>query len=251
MTQSSQQQALIQALEQKVTLLESENSAIRDNYIALLARLDEIEDTLSPSGRNCLDIKTELPSSATGFYLIDPDGKDFGLAPFKVWCDMDYQGGGWTLFANHKDNIENIQEGELISPSQFSVMKSERWQALRQTVTGGMMFRDEHGRVSQIYQSKMANANCRNIFTEDNLADLSTLGDYGLIWHHEDTNCNFSFDAAGVILGDKDSTRFETYTYQGASVIQAPNSSTRFDVWPYGSDESSRYHQNELLYFVK
>ncbi|TQF71407.1 fibrinogen-like YCDxxxxGGGW domain-containing protein [Pseudoalteromonas luteoviolacea] len=249
--QSDAQQQQIKSLLQRVSALESQYQNVRNDYIQVVARLDEVESTLSPSGRNCLDIKTQLPVAATGFYLIDPDGENIGVDAFKVWCDMDYQGGGWTLFANHKDNIVNIQEGEVISPAEFSVMKAQRWQALRQTVSGGMMFKDEHGRITQVYQAKMNNANCRNIYTEDNLAALSTLGDYGLIWHHEDTNCNVSWDFAGVILGDKDSTRVESYTYQGASVLQAPNSKTRFDVWPYGSDESSRHHQNELLYFVK
>ncbi|KZN28466.1 hypothetical protein N480_10250 [Pseudoalteromonas luteoviolacea S2607] len=250
-SQSAAQQQQIKSLQDRVAELEGQYQMIRNDYTQMIARLDEIEDTLSPTGRNCLDIKTQLPVAATGFYLIDPDGENMGVSAFKVWCDMDYQGGGWTLFANHKDNIVNIQEGEVISPADFSVMKAQRWQALRQTVTGGMMFKDEHGRITQVYQAKMNNANCRNIYTDDNLAALSTWGEYGLIWHHEDTNCDVSWDFAGVILGDKDSTRVESYTYQGASVIQAPNSKTRFDVWPYGNDESSRHQQNELLYFVK
>ncbi|QTL37528.1 fibrinogen-like YCDxxxxGGGW domain-containing protein [Pseudoalteromonas viridis] len=248
---SAQQQQQIQSLQLRVAELENQYLAVRNDYTNVIRRLDKIEDTLSPTGRNCLDIKTQLPVAGTGFYLIDPDGENFGIDPFKVWCDMDYQGGGWTLFANHKDNIENIQEGEVISPAEFSVMKAQRWQALRQTVSGGMMFKDEHGRITQVYQAKMNNANCRNIYTDDSLAELSTRGDYGLIWHHEDTNCDVSWDFSGVMLGDKDSTRAATYTYQGASVIQAPNSKTRFDVWPYGSNESSRYQQDELLYFVK
>ncbi|NOU50479.1 hypothetical protein HG263_07985 [Pseudoalteromonas sp. JBTF-M23] len=240
-----------QTLSSNLVSLESRYNSVSNQLLIALDRIQALEDKLTPVGRNCLDIITQTPQATTGFYLVDPDGADVGVQAFKVWCDMDYQGGGWTLFANHKDNIENIQVGELISPNEFSVMKAERWQALRATVTGGMMFKDEHGKISQIYQAKVQNANCRNIYTEDDLAQLSTLGDYGLIWHHEDTNCDVSWDFSGVILGDKDSTRVQTYTYQGASVIQAPHSKTRFDVWPYGNDESSRYHQDQLLYFVK
>ncbi|CAM4093028.1 fibrinogen-like YCDxxxxGGGW domain-containing protein [Pseudoalteromonas byunsanensis] len=257
-TKAQDLEAQLQALQNQYNQLRTDHNNLQsahwwlqNDYLNLLARVEAIEDKLTPKGRNCLDIKTMEPTSATGFYLIDPDGAEVGVLPFKVWCDMDYQGGGWTLFANHKDGIENIQQGELISPESYSVMNSERWVALRATTTGGMMFKDEHGRISQLNQAKVNDANCRNIYTEDNLAQLSTLGDYGLIWHHEDTNCDVSLDFSGVILGDKDSTRAGSYTYQGASVIQAPNSTVRFDVWPYGSDESSRNQQNELQYFIK
>jgi cysteine-rich repeat protein len=43
---------------------------------------------------HCKDLKSQgLPS---GKYTIDPDGSDAG-APFAVWCEQDYAGGGWTL----------------------------------------------------------------------------------------------------------------------------------------------------------
>ncbi len=45
---------------------------------------------------NCLDILLDEPTSPSGIYTIDPDG--FGGAdPFPVYCDMENDGGGWTL----------------------------------------------------------------------------------------------------------------------------------------------------------
>lgn len=43
---------------------------------------------------SCLVIKTTVPSSPSGTYVIQPD---LAAPPFEVLCDMDTDGGGWTL----------------------------------------------------------------------------------------------------------------------------------------------------------
>ena len=52
-----------------------------------------------PEGADCLDVLEADPDAETGSYLIDPDGPD-GFDPISVHCDMDYEGGGWTLCAS-------------------------------------------------------------------------------------------------------------------------------------------------------
>lgn len=47
--------------------------------------------------RSCLDIKKRNPSATSGVYTIDPDGMSNGYSAFQTYCNMDVDGGGWTL----------------------------------------------------------------------------------------------------------------------------------------------------------
>jgi len=75
-------------------------------------------DTVGTTGQNgssaenaavsCLDIKTSYPSASSGVYWIsDGDLSDSSNA-YQVYCNMDYDGGGWVLMDNF---ISVIDEG--------------------------------------------------------------------------------------------------------------------------------------------
>ena len=50
-----------------------------------------------PSFRSCKDILDQGYSYGNGIYLIDPDGAQGTDEPFKTYCEMSKNGGGWTL----------------------------------------------------------------------------------------------------------------------------------------------------------
>ena len=54
--------------------------------------------------KSCLRILKNNPKIKSGFYTIDSDGTG-SHKPFKVYCDMKSDGGGWTRFLKYRDSV--------------------------------------------------------------------------------------------------------------------------------------------------
>ncbi|KZN50015.1 fibrinogen-like YCDxxxxGGGW domain-containing protein [Pseudoalteromonas luteoviolacea] len=73
---------------QDITLHGNDTATIRANK--------QVQPNIGNS--SCKAVLENDPSALSGFYTLDPDGVG-GLAEFTTFCDMENQGGGWTLMA--------------------------------------------------------------------------------------------------------------------------------------------------------
>ncbi|MBM4341932.1 MAG: hypothetical protein FJ100_00945 [Deltaproteobacteria bacterium] len=56
-------------------------------------------NTPTTYGLSCKAIKAADPKAKSGVWWLDPDGPFTPISPFAAWCDMEGDGGGWTLLA--------------------------------------------------------------------------------------------------------------------------------------------------------
>jgi hypothetical protein len=84
--------------------------------------------------RTCLEIQDNDPSPATGTHTINPDG----ITNREVWCDMDVDGGGWTLVTASVLPMDDAGVGystTLRTASPGTTMTG-LWNGLRSVITG-------------------------------------------------------------------------------------------------------------------
>ena len=75
--------------------------------------------------RDCQDALNR-GSTQSGVYTIKPDH----LAPFDVYCDMDTDGGGWTVFQRRQDGSEDFYREWYYYANGFGSLNGEHWLGL-------------------------------------------------------------------------------------------------------------------------
>lgn len=81
------------------------------------------------TGTSCRDVLVSNPDAPSAFYTLDVDG--IGPLPsFSTYCDMEFDGGGWTLVAAVRDN-ERFEANNIIDFVNDQYLPDSIWQAIK------------------------------------------------------------------------------------------------------------------------
>lgn len=75
-----------------------------------------------PRYYDCYDVQ-QNGATVSGVYTIQPNGID----PFEVYCDMDTDGGGWTVFQRRQDGSEDFYRVWNDYKNGFGSLEGEHW----------------------------------------------------------------------------------------------------------------------------
>ncbi|XP_071961759.1 ficolin-2-like [Antedon mediterranea] len=74
--------------------------------------------------RDCSDLLERNSAATSGAYMINiHDGGE----PFRVYCDMETDGGGWTVFQRREDGSMNFYRNWVAYKAGFGNFNSEHW----------------------------------------------------------------------------------------------------------------------------
>ncbi|XP_078604541.1 microfibril-associated glycoprotein 4-like isoform X2 [Branchiostoma floridae x Branchiostoma japonicum] len=112
-------QQLHATVEDQVIIIQQQGTAIQQ----MQTLLGQMSDKLN-GPRDCMELLT-TGHDTSGVYTIYPDGG--GKSPVHVYCDMDTDGGGWTLFQKRQDGSVNFYRDWEAYRTGFGDLRGEFW----------------------------------------------------------------------------------------------------------------------------
>ncbi|XP_019640746.1 PREDICTED: ficolin-2-like [Branchiostoma belcheri] len=117
------QQATIQRLQSTVDdqadIIQRQETTVQQ----MQTMLNQLSDKLN-GPRDCMELLA-TGHDTSGVYTIYPDGG--GKSPVHVYCDMDTDGGGWTLFQKRQDGSVNFYRDWEAYKTGFGDLRGEFW----------------------------------------------------------------------------------------------------------------------------
>jgi hypothetical protein len=151
--------------------------------------------------KSCYEIKTNFPNATSGVYVIDPDGAVGAQPATSCQCDMDTDGGGWTLILNYlhlgnttpalvvKTNTLPLQGSTTLGGDEQS--SATTWGHASNAYLTSFSFSElrfygKSAAHSRVIHFKTSHTNTINYFKNGtgNMTGISTTGNYTLLTGH-------------------------------------------------------------------